>query len=305
MTALTPADKERQKTARGPYQLLPPLSEDEYAALRDDIKSAGVRVPIDVDENGTILDGHHRKAIADELGVECPERVIRDLPEFAKVDYALSVNLARRHLSGEQKSKLVKASLKRDPRLSNREHARRCGVAHSFVAGLRAVLEDAGQLDSESGRLARIGADGKQYPAAHAPQVDSESTSSTDGNRAAGSESPVDRHSRSDQPVVAGPGTATEGVAGQDPQPATPEEKSTPAKWDPAERKAHEEEVRRRQDIESARRTAETIVTAVRTLVVTVVTGSRYGEKGLVSRDMIADLRKAIDLLEGEIDDAQ
>lgn len=143
------------------YQLLPPLSADEYAALRDDIKSAGVRVPIDVDENGDILDGHHRKQICDELGIECPERVVRGLADFAKVDYALTVNLARRHLTSEGRSKLVKASLKRDPRLSNREHARRCGVSHPFVASLRAVLESGGQLETVT---SRVGRDGRERP---------------------------------------------------------------------------------------------------------------------------------------------
>jgi ParB-like chromosome segregation protein Spo0J len=168
-------------TARGPYQLLPPMSDEEYAALRDDIAGAGVRVPIDVDEAGNILDGHHRKAIADELGKPCPERVVRDLPEFAKVDYALSVNLARRHLSAEQKKALVVKSLKRDPRLSNREHARRCGVSHSYVATLRDALELDSQIDAITGRTGR---DGKAYPADRTPKVDAASTSPPMSHRA-------------------------------------------------------------------------------------------------------------------------
>lgn len=139
------------------YQLLPPLSEDEYSALREDIKSAGVRVPIDVDENGDILDGHHRKQICDELGIECPERVIRDLPDFAKVDYALTVNLTRRHLDREGRRQLVIRSLKRDPRLSDREHARRCGVSHPYVAGVREALESAEQLETVTNRQRRGG----------------------------------------------------------------------------------------------------------------------------------------------------
>jgi hypothetical protein len=146
---------------RGPYQLLPPLSEDEYAALREDIRGAGVRVPIDVDEDGNILDGHHRKAIADELGVECPERIVRGLPDFAKVDYALTVNLTRRHLTREQRRDLVTKSLKRDPRVSDREHARRCGVSHTYVSGVREALEAAEQLATVA---SRIGKDGRERP---------------------------------------------------------------------------------------------------------------------------------------------
>lgn len=277
---------------RGPYQLLPPLSEDEYAALRDDIKSAGVRVPIDVDENGAILDGHHRKAIAEELGVECPERVVRDLPEFAKVDYALSVNLARRHLTNEQKSKLAQASLKRDPGLSDREHARRCGVSRSFVAGLRAVMEDDGKIEP---RTVRTGADGKEYPTPHAPQVAAAATSPA-------TEAPADRQSRSDQPVVPDSRSETEAAAGPDPRPAAAEqEERKPAPWTPEERRAHEEEVQLQKDRESAHTYAERFVTQVRTYVVTIVAGYRLGERGLLTLDDIAAARKSLDMLEKEV----
>ena len=50
------------------YQVLPPLQEAAYQSLRADIERHGVLVPIDVDEEGEILDGHNRQAIADELG---------------------------------------------------------------------------------------------------------------------------------------------------------------------------------------------------------------------------------------------
>ena len=40
--------------------LLPPLSTDEFNALKADTKANGIRDPICVDENGEILVGHHR-----------------------------------------------------------------------------------------------------------------------------------------------------------------------------------------------------------------------------------------------------
>lgn len=169
------------------YQLLPPLSDEEYAALRDDIAGAGVRVPIDVDEDGNILDGHHRKQIADELGKECPERIVRGLPEFAKVDYALTVNLTRRHLTREQRRDLVTKSLKRDPRVSDREHARRCGVSHTYVSGVREALEAADQLATVA---SRVGKDGRERPSQTAglagPAPDAEQASAASGTAAAG-----------------------------------------------------------------------------------------------------------------------
>lgn len=147
------------------YQLLPPLSEDEYASLFDDIAAGGVKVPIDIDEDGEILDGHHRKRVCDELGIECPTRVV-ELPEAAKADYALTVNLARRHLDRMQRRQLVVNSLKLDYRLGDRVHARRCGVDHKTVTSIRSDLVAVGEIPHLTERQ---GADGKTYPAAKTP----------------------------------------------------------------------------------------------------------------------------------------
>jgi ParB-like chromosome segregation protein Spo0J len=128
------------------YQVMPPLSEDQFDALKADIASAGIRVPIEVDEHGEVIDGHHRRAIAMELGIECPEVVVRGLEEFEKVDRAFVLNATRRHFNREQHRAVVVKSLKMAPRLADREHARRCGVSHPTVSSVRSALEAAGQL---------------------------------------------------------------------------------------------------------------------------------------------------------------
>jgi hypothetical protein len=120
-----------------PYQLLPPLTTDEYAALRDDIAAHGVRVPVDVDERGKLLDGHHRAAIAAELGIHCPTRVVNGLTEEEKRAHALAVNAHRRQLSREQRRELVAAELARDPSRSDRAIGRIVGVSHHTVAAVR------------------------------------------------------------------------------------------------------------------------------------------------------------------------
>lgn len=74
-----------------------------------------------------------------------------------------------------------------------------------------------------------------------------------------------------------------------------------PPKWDPEDRKRHEEEVARIRDIKAARDQAQTIVTDVLTAVCVVVAGCRLGETGLVTKEMITKLREAIDQLEGEL----
>jgi ParB-like chromosome segregation protein Spo0J len=51
------------------FQVLPPLSGEDYAALKSDIAVRGVLVPVEYDEEGNILDGHHRVHICAELGM--------------------------------------------------------------------------------------------------------------------------------------------------------------------------------------------------------------------------------------------
>lgn len=82
----------------GRYQLLPPLRPEEYAALREDIQKRGILVPIDVDDEGNILDGHNRQMIADELGLEAPRIVRSNLSDTEKREHVLKMNLIRRHL---------------------------------------------------------------------------------------------------------------------------------------------------------------------------------------------------------------
>lgn len=76
---LPPAKPRRAKVPRyEPVLELPPLPFEQYAALKDNIALNGVMVPILVDGVGTvrrIIDGSHRRRIADELGCACPEIV--------------------------------------------------------------------------------------------------------------------------------------------------------------------------------------------------------------------------------------
>jgi len=95
------------------YQLLPPLSPSQYEALKADIAEHGVLVPVELDETGAVLDGHHRLRAYRELraaGVWVPQypRVLRHLgSEEAKVAHALRLNLSRRHLGRAERAEVV------------------------------------------------------------------------------------------------------------------------------------------------------------------------------------------------------
>lgn len=81
------------------YQLFGPLRDEEYEALKADIAKRGVMVPVEVDEHGNLLDGHHRARACRELGLPAPPSITRiGMDEDAKVEHVLKLNLLRRHL---------------------------------------------------------------------------------------------------------------------------------------------------------------------------------------------------------------
>ena len=144
------------------YQVMPPLSSEEYQELHDDIKVNGVLEPIHVDEEGVVIDGHHRSKIANELGIPCPVITHDDLDDVSKRSLAFTLNLKRRHLNREQRRALIAESLKSDPQLSNNQHAKRTGASDKTVKSVRGDLV----AGSEIPNLTKYEApDGKSYPA--------------------------------------------------------------------------------------------------------------------------------------------
>lgn len=84
---------------------------EEYAKLLDDVKQHGVRESIVVHE-GMILDGRHRFRAAKESGRECPSRLFDPKTDGESViEFVLSVNLHRRHLSVSQRAMIATESL--------------------------------------------------------------------------------------------------------------------------------------------------------------------------------------------------
>lgn len=143
---------------RGPYQFLPGLDPEAESALRDSIATFGILQPVVTDEDGNILDGHHRKAIAAELGIECPTVILPGLTEPQKIEQALTLNLARRHLTRHERERLVHRL--RSYRLSVRFISEQTGIPRSTV---QRVLSGVPTGTTEY----ITGADGKRYAARH------------------------------------------------------------------------------------------------------------------------------------------
>ena len=143
------------------YQVMPNMAQDEYEALKEDIVERGVMVPIEFDEDGNVLDGHHRLKICVELGIDNYPKIIRaGMSEAEKWTHARKLNMARRHLTREQRRELIQSQIKDAPSLSDRQIAKMLGVSHSTVGIMRRELIDSGQVDEST---TSIGSDGKEY----------------------------------------------------------------------------------------------------------------------------------------------
>lgn len=97
-----------QAESRPKFQVLDDLPDEEYEALKSDIAENGLKYPIQVDREGNVLDGHQRQRVCCELEIE-PHRFIQtDLQtDREKRLFARRLNLNRRHITDQQKRKLV------------------------------------------------------------------------------------------------------------------------------------------------------------------------------------------------------
>ncbi len=144
------------------YQVMPELTEEEYEELKNDIAERGVMVPVEIDEYGNILDGYNRVKICEELNITDFPTICREgLTEEEKFTHARKLNLARRHLSQEQKRELIREQIKETPELSDRQMARDLGISHPTVGTVRREMEDAGEVVKFT---TSTGPDGKKYP---------------------------------------------------------------------------------------------------------------------------------------------
>ncbi len=144
-----------------PFQLLPELPTWEFNALKASILKHGVIIPIIKDENGTIIDGHHRERACRELKIKnVPTITLAGLSDGQKRDHALLLNLVRRKLTRKQLREIIAAELRRSPDLSNRWLAEIVGSTKSTVESVREDLLARGEISHVTHYRGR---DGKRY----------------------------------------------------------------------------------------------------------------------------------------------
>jgi hypothetical protein len=89
--------------------LIPPLTEEEFQQLENNILSEGVRDPIVLWDQGAelpIIDGHNRFAICSKHGLPFPHRLMKFDSEDDVKKWMVTNQLGRRNLSSEQQSYL-------------------------------------------------------------------------------------------------------------------------------------------------------------------------------------------------------
>ena len=82
--------------------LLPIMTGEEFAELKESIKNEGQHYPIIVNENLEVLDGHHRYRACIELGIDPDFEVRKFEDKLHEKKFVIEANLRRRHLNNFQ-----------------------------------------------------------------------------------------------------------------------------------------------------------------------------------------------------------
>lgn len=124
-----------------------------------------------------LVDGFHRYAAAQNLGLDAAPVEIRDMPEDGDLKgLAFSLNAAHgRPLSLTDRRQEATRLLQLHPDWADREIGRRCGLAQPTVARLRDDLESSAQIEQTDVRVGKggytytVGTNAKQRPAGDLP----------------------------------------------------------------------------------------------------------------------------------------
>lgn len=149
-----------------PRQIFPPLTPAEYGDLRESIQRQGVLHPILVDQHGQIIDGHHRKVIAEELMIALPTKIVEVRDEAHACEVALEANL--RH--GGDRTRLIQSKQERaavviacrERGMTQERIAQLLNVSQRTIAGDVLELSNVAKLKND---LSVVGADGRVRPA--------------------------------------------------------------------------------------------------------------------------------------------
>ena len=122
-------------------EILPALGQDDYSRLKESIRERGIQESIKILPDGVIIDGYHRRKIAQELEIKDIPYEIKQLDKYEALELGISLNLARRNLSFEQKIEIIKKLRRRG--WPQEKVSKLIGIARSTMSRLENRLENA------------------------------------------------------------------------------------------------------------------------------------------------------------------
>jgi len=95
-----------EKLKENPFakELFADLKGEDYEMLKRDIQKNGIRLPLEILEDFTVIDGHQRLKIARELAMNYVPCLIKKLSDFDAKVWVITANLARRQLKPEERA---------------------------------------------------------------------------------------------------------------------------------------------------------------------------------------------------------
>jgi ParB-like chromosome segregation protein Spo0J len=138
---------------KGYLNLIPPLSKVEFELLKQSIKEEGMHAPIIINEQGVVLDGHHRFRACKELGFPLQYLTKECKDSLEEKQYLIEINLRRRQLNEFQRVE-IGYSLED----IEKERAKRRMTLGGLMAGLVNKKEDHDNNNEVERRVASIDA---------------------------------------------------------------------------------------------------------------------------------------------------
>ena len=88
-------------------ELVPEMTTQEYEDLVNSIRKQGVRQPIHILSNKTVLDGRHRVRACKEIGIKEIQALSHELTEDEAIKFVTDTAVERRNLTKEQKVDII------------------------------------------------------------------------------------------------------------------------------------------------------------------------------------------------------
>jgi ParB-like chromosome segregation protein Spo0J len=136
--------------------LVYPLSKSEYELLKNSISNKGLHLPIIINQDNVILDGHNRLKICQELGIEPKFEVKKFLDPLQEKEFVIEINVKRRHLNCFQ---IAELEYKMEEIYRERAKQRSLSNLKNVKENISTAPNDAIELDKgkdETGKVSEI-----------------------------------------------------------------------------------------------------------------------------------------------------